>query len=332
MRETKSTFVTKSMKKAVGRRHVARAATERPDLSVEIGSLRLKNPLMLASGVAGYGEELKALIDLGRVGALVTKTITLDERVGNPAPRLFESPAGLINSIGLANVGSKAFVKEVLPRLRGLGTRIVASVGGFYVREYGLVASALDKAGGIDAFELNISCPNVETGGVQFGSSASGAASVLKVVRPLTQRPLIAKLSPNVADIAAIASACESEGADALTVANTFRALAVDIHTRKPMLGAVTGGLSGPAIKAISLAKVMEVVGAAKKPVIACGGIFTATDALEYVITGATAFQVGTACLVNFRAPEFILDGIASYCRANGVASLAELRGTLELP
>jgi dihydroorotate dehydrogenase (NAD+) catalytic subunit len=292
----------------------------------------LRNPLMLASGLAGYGEELAHLVDLNRVGAVVTKTITLGERAGNPAPRLVETPAGLINSIGLANVGLKAFVRDVLPRLRRLNTRIVVSVGGSDVREYERVAAGLDKAGGFDAMEINISCPNVSAGGAQFGSSSSGAASIVGALRPLTDLPLIVKLTPNVTDIADVAVACVAEGADALTVSNTFKALAIDIHTRRPLLGTVTGGLSGPAIRAVSLAKVWEVASAVEKPVIACGGITSASDALESIIAGATAFQVGTACLKSFGAPELILDGIDSYCRENALYWLSELRGTLEVP
>jgi dihydroorotate dehydrogenase (NAD+) catalytic subunit len=302
------------------------------DLSVKIGALSLSNPVMVASGVAGYGEELRGVVDLARIGAIVTKTITPRERAGNRPPRLVETPAGLVNSIGLANIGCDKFVSEVLPRLKSLGTTIIVSVGGFSFRDYQDVVSSVQEAGGLDAFEINVSCPNTKAGGIHFGASPSKAAGVVEALRPLTPLPMFVKLTPNVTDISAVARACVSEGADALTVANTFKAMAVDIRTRRPLLGAVTGGLSGPAVKALSLAKVWEVASRVSVPVIACGGISTASDALEYVIVGATAFQVGTACLKNFGTPELILDGIARFLSENCIASLDDLRGTIRLP
>jgi len=308
-----------------------RATGRLPDLSVEIGGLRLSDPVMLASGVAGHGEELGEITVLEHVGAIVTKTITPAERIGNRPPRLLETPAGLMNSIGLANVGCRAFLEEVLPRLKRLRTRIVVSVGGFSVRDYREVLSRVDAAGGADAFEVNVSCPNVEDG-TQFGSSASLAGAVVKSLRPLTDLPLIIKLTPDVTDIGAIAEACVSEGADGLTVANTYKALALDVDTRRPMLGSITGGMSGPAIRPLSMAKVWEVASRVKAPVIACGGIRTARDALEYIIVGATAVQVGTACFGDFRTPELIVDGIADYLKKCSLGSLKELRGTMVLP
>jgi dihydroorotate dehydrogenase (NAD+) catalytic subunit len=237
-----------------------------------------------------------------------------------------------MNNIGLANVGCRAFVEEVLPGLKRLGTKVVVSVGGFSVRDYQSVLASVDAAGGADAFEINVSCPNVNEGGIHFGASADRAAAVVKALRPLTALPLIVKLTPNVTDIGAIAEACVSEGADGLTVANTFKALAVDVDTRKPLLGGITGGLSGPAIKPLTLAKVLEVVSRVKAPVIACGGIATAQDALEYIIVGAAAVQVGTACFGNFRIAELIVDGMAEHLRKNSLDSLEELRGTIVLP
>ena len=303
-----------------------------PDLSVEVGGLRLSTPVMLASGVAGYGEELKGILDLGSVGAVVTKTITPEERAGNRPPRLLETPAGLVNSIGLANVGCRAFLEEVLPRLKRVRTRIVVSVGGFSARDYQSVLASVEAAGGADAFEINVSCPNVGVDGTHFGSSASLAAALVKSLRPLTALPLLVKLTPDVTDIGSIAGACVSEGADGLTVANTYKALAVDVHTRKPMHGGVTGGLSGPATKPLTLARVWEVVSRVKAPVIACGGISSASDALEYIIVGAAAVQVGTACFRSYKTPELIVDGIAEYLRKNSLRSLEELRGTMVLP
>lgn len=307
-----------------------RGPTKRPDLRVRLGPLELKNPVMLASGVAGYGDELRHVVNLNRIGAVVTKTLTLRPHEGNAPPRLVEVPSGLINSIGLANMGCRAFVSQRLGRLSNLRAKIVVSVGGFTVGEYARVVAALDDAGGFDAFEVNISCPNIGSGGVNFGSVPANAARVVKTVRSNTSRPLFVKLTPNVSDIGAVARACACEGADALTVGNTFRAMVVDLHSRRPVLGATTGGLSGPAIKAICLAKVWEVVSAVKTPVIACGGISSARDALEYIVVGATAFQVGSACFRDFRTPQLILDGISRFCERNNLRSLTDLTGTLE--
>jgi dihydroorotate dehydrogenase (NAD+) catalytic subunit len=320
----------KDLKRASGRK-AAGASRARPDLRVRLGPLELDNPMMLASGVAGYGDDLKHVTELRRIGAVVTKTLTLRPREGNAPPRLVEVPSGLINSIGLANMGCREFISERLGRLGNLGTKIVVSVGGFTVQEYARVAAALDEAGGFDALELNISCPNIKAGGVNFGCEPKKAARVVRTVRPKTSRPLIVKLTPNVSDVASVARACASEGADALTVANTFRAMAVDLQSRKPMLGATTGGLSGPVVKAMCLAKVWEVVSAVRTPVIACGGISSARDALEYIVVGATAFQVGSACFRNFQTAELILDGITEFCEQNGVRSLVEIRGSLEV-
>lgn len=302
----------------------------RSDLSVKLGSLELRNPVMIASGLAGYGDDLEGIVDLSKVGAVVTKTLTLNAREGNPPPRLAEMPAGLMNSIGLANVGCAAFISERLNRLKTLKTKTLISVGGFSEREYCEVALRLEEVGGFDGFEVNISCPNVKEGGMSFGTSPSKAAGIVRAIRSQTSRPLIVKLTPNVTDIAAIAKACVFAGADALTVGNTFRALAVDVETRRPVLGSGAGGLSGPAIKALCLAKVWEVVSAVGVPVIACGGICSANDALEFSIAGATAFQVGSACLRSFRTPELVLCGITDYLRQNRMRSIAEIRGTLK--
>ena len=302
----------------------------RPDLSVRLGDLELRNPLMIASGLAGYGDDLEGIVDMSKIGAIVTKTLTLDAREGNAPPRLAEMPSGLMNSIGLANVGCRVFISQRLPRLKTLGTKIVISIGGFSEEEYREVALRLENAGGFDGFEVNISCPNVREGGMSFGASPLRAAGVVKSVRSQTSRPVIVKLTPNVTDIVLIARACVSEGADALTIGNTFKALAVDVQARSPLVGAGIGGLSGPAIKALSLAKVWETVSAMDVAVVACGGICSARDALEFIIVGASAFQVGSACLRNFKTPELVLAGINDYCRANRVRSIAEIRGTLK--
>lgn len=299
---------------------------------MRLGSLQLRNPVMIASGLAGYGDELEGIVNLGKIGAVVTKTLTLNAREGNAPPRLAEAHSGLMNSIGLANVGCQAFISRRLRHLKALKTKIVVSVGGFSEREYGEIVLRLEDAGGFDGFEINISCPNVKEAGMSFGCSPAGAAGVVRAVRPKTSRSIIVKLTPNVTDIALIARACVSEGADALTVGNTFKALAVDVQTRRPLLGGGTGGLSGPAIKVLSLAKVWEVVSAVSVPVIACGGICCSNDALEFIVVGATALQVGSACLRNLRTPELVLAGIEEYCRNNRVRSLAEMRGTVKSP
>jgi dihydroorotate dehydrogenase (NAD+) catalytic subunit len=302
------------------------------DLRVRLGPLELANPVMLASGVAGYGDDLGGVVNLARLGAVVTKTLTLRPLEGNAPPRLAEVASGLLNSIGLANIGTRAFVSDRLDRLGELGTKLIVSVGGFTVREYARVTAELEEAGGVEALEVNVSCPNVKAGGMNFGCVPSKAAKVVKAVRSETSRPLLVKLTPNVSDISAVARACTSEGADVLTVGNTFRAMAVDLTSRRPVLGAVTGGLSGPAVKAMGLAKVWEVVSAVRTPVVACGGIFSARDALEYMVVGASACQIGSACFADFAAPELILDGIVEFCKRSGVRSVTEIVGSLELP
>ncbi|MFH0777888.1 MAG: dihydroorotate dehydrogenase [Candidatus Eisenbacteria bacterium] len=309
----------------------AQSAGSKPDLSVRLGSVMLRNPVMLASGLAGYGEELSGIIDLRQVGAVVTKTLTLKPCEGNPPPRLAEASSGLINSIGLANMGVHAFASGPLPRLKAIGTNLVVSVGGFSFLEYVRVAGVLEKAGGFAALELNVSCPNVSRGSAHFGSSPSKAARVVRGVRGVTGRPLIVKLTPNVTEISEVAKACVAEGADALTVCNTFRALSIDLNTRRPVLGGTHGGLSGPAIKPLSLAKVWEVASAVDVPIVACGGISSAADALEFIVAGASAFQVGSALLQDFRVPQLILDGLIQYCTDEGIDSLASVRGSLEI-
>lgn len=330
MTEPRAPFSKRSRTSQGSRRAGNKIQGSQPDLSIRLGSLELRNPVMIASGLAGYGDDLKGVVDFRRIGAVVTKTLTLDHRDGNAPPRLAEAPSGLMNSIGLANIGCRAFISERLRRLKTLETRIIVSVGGFSEREYGDVVVCLEEAGGFHGFEVNISCPNVKEGGISFGQIPSKAAAVVKTIRSRTSKPLIVKLTPNVTDIASIASACVSEGADALTVANTFTALAVDLRTRKPLLGAGTGGLSGPAIKALALAKVWEVVSAVSAPVVACGGICSADDALEFIVVGATAVQVGSACLRSFKTPELIIAGIEEYCSNNHVRSIADVRSTFD--
>jgi dihydroorotate dehydrogenase (NAD+) catalytic subunit len=300
------------------------------DLSVKIGGLELNNPVLLASGTCGYGPELSEYLDLGRLGGIVTKTVTLRPRLGNPPPRVAETPSGLLNSIGLENVGLDVFLRDKAPVLAELPTAVLVSVGGESVEEYVELVGALDGVNGMRAVELNISCPNVDRG-MAFGSDPALAHEVVAACRERTRLPLVAKLTPNTGDMAGVAKACESAGADAVTVANTFLGLKIDLETRRPALRHGCGGLSGPAIRPLSVAKVWEVSKAVGIPIVGSGGICAPEDALEHIIAGATAVQVGTASFVNPGAAESVLDGLESYCERQGVSSLLELVGSLRV-
>ena len=298
------------------------------DISVRIGGLRLRSPVLLASGTCGYGSELAGVVNMERLGGIVTKTVTVLPRRGNPPPRVAETPSGLLNSIGLENVGLKAFLRDKVPALSGLPAAVVVSVGGESVEEYIELVRSLarvDCAGGV---ELNVSCPNVERG-MMFGSDPSLAHEVVAACRAEWARTLIVKLTPNTWDISAVARACEDAGADAVTVANTFLGLKVDPSTRRPALSRGCGGLSGPAIRPLAVAKVWEVSRAVKIPIVGCGGISTYQDALEHIIAGASAVQVGTATFVDPGAAESVVNGLERHCRECGVASLGELVGSL---
>lgn len=297
-----------------------------------LGPLTLKNPVLVASGTFGYGEEFAPFLDLNRLGGLVTKTITLEPRAGNPPPRIAETTAGMLNSIGLANVGVDAFIKDKLPYLQQFSTAIIVNVAGRTPQEFAAVVRRLEESGlRIDAYELNYSCPNVKEGGMAFSASAQVAYAVTRDLRKETRRPLIAKLTPNVTRIAEIAQAVADAGADAVSAINTLVGMAVDYRTRKPKLATVVGGLSGPAIKPVALAKVWEIKKAVKIPIIGIGGIQTFEDVLEFLIVGASAVQVGTA---NFVAPDCagrIVQDLENYCRQGGISRLAELVGTLAI-
>ncbi len=271
------------------------------DLSVNVGAVRLSNPILAASGTFGYGVEFAHLIDLNRIGGFVVKGLSLEPMAGAPAPRLCETPSGMLNAVGLQNIGARAFVAEKLPALRQLQSAVIANVFGYTVEEYCGVIQVLESAEGLAAYELNISCPNTAHGGILFGSDPAMVSEVVGAARRAARRPLWVKLSPNVTDIAAIAKAAEDAGADALTVANTYQGMSVDIHTRKSRLGKPTGGLSGPAIRPITMRLVYEASRAVKIPVVGLGGIENASDILEYMIVGASAIQVGTA---NFTDPK----------------------------
>ena len=275
------------------------------DLSVQIGALRLRNPILAASGTFGYGTEFAHLVDLNRLGGFVVKGLSREPMEGAPPPRLCETPSGMLNAVGLQNIGVRAFIAEKLPVLRKYDTVVVANVFGYCQEDYAEVIRALEDAEGLAAYELNISCPNVKKGGMQFGNDPAQVAEVVALARnAAVRRPLWVKLSPLVADIGLIARAAESAGADALTVANTYPAMAVDPRTLKSRLGNLTGGLSGPAIKPITLRLVWETMKAVKIPVIGLGGIETVEDVLEYLVVGASAVQVGTASFADPRASE----------------------------
>jgi dihydroorotate dehydrogenase (NAD+) catalytic subunit len=300
------------------------------DLSVNVGAVRLANPIIAASGTFGYGVELAPLVNLNRLGGIVVKGLSLEPMAGAPPPRLCETPSGMLNAVGLQNIGVRAFVAEKLPTLRSYRTAVIANVFGCTVEEYVGVIRVLEDAEGLAAYELNISCPNTAHGGIQFGSDPQMVAEVVAAVRRAAQRPLWVKLSPNVTDIAAIARAAEDAGADALTVANTYQGMSVDIRTRKPRLGRVTGGLSGPAIRPISLRLVYEASRAVKVPIVGLGGIEKAEDVLEYIIVGATAVQVGTANFSDPAACEKIADGVEKACSDYKIIRISDLIGTLE--
>jgi dihydroorotate dehydrogenase (NAD+) catalytic subunit len=295
------------------------------DLSVNVGALRLSNPIIAASGTFGYGVEFAHLVNLNRLGGIVVKGLSLEPIAGAPAPRLCETPSGMLNAVGLQNVGARAFIAEKLPALRQYHTAILANVFGYTVEEYAAVIDILNDAEGLAAYELNISCPNTAHGGIQFGSDPQMVSEVVSAARRAARRPLWVKLSPNVTDIATIARAAEEAGADALTVANTYQGMSVDFMTRKSRLGRPTGGLSGPAIKPITLRLVYEAGRAVKIPIIGLGGIEKAEDVLEYMIVGAAAVQVGTASFSRPDACERIIRDLEKVCGNNNMNRISDL-------
>jgi len=300
------------------------------DLSVNIGALRLANPILAASGTFGYGVEFADLLNLNRLGGIVVKGLSLEPIAGAPAPRLCETPSGMLNAVGLQNVGVRAFVAEKLPALHAYRTAVIANVFGYTVEEYAGVIQVLEDAEGLAAYELNISCPNTAHGGIQFGSDPRMVSEVVAAARYVARRPLWVKLSPNMTDIAVIARAAEDSGADALTIANTYQAMSVDVRTRKSRLGRITGGLSGPAIRPITLRLVHEARRAVKLPIVGLGGIEKAEDVLEYLIVGAAAVQVGTANFSDPAACEKIIAGLETACRRANILKISNLIGTLE--
>jgi dihydroorotate dehydrogenase (NAD+) catalytic subunit len=300
------------------------------DLGVPIGSLRLKNPLIAASGCFGYGVEYAETVDLSALGAIVVKGLFLNEREGHPPPRIVETPSGMLNAIGLQGIGVHRFVRERLPELRERGAIVFVNVCGTTIDEYCEVSRVLSDHEGVAAIELNISCPNIKEGGIQFGCSLIGTHDVVSAVRKVTPLPLIPKLTPNVTDVASFARAAEQAGADAVSLVNTFLAMAIDVHTRRPKLSNIVGGLSGPAIRPIAVRMVYECRQQVKLPIIGVGGIATAEDVLEFMIAGATAVQVGTANFVDPFIWGKLLDGLRAYMTTHGIERLADVTGSLD--
>jgi len=301
------------------------------DLSVQMGSLRLKNPVLVASGTWGWGQEYAELVDPDLLGGLVTKAVTLHPREGNPPPRIAETPCGMLNTIGLANVGVDAFIAEKLPVLKQLQTAVFVNVAGSTLEDYLEVVRRLEGHPGISALEINISCPNVKEGGMAFGADPEAAFELLSAIRKITRRFLVAKLTPNVTDIAAIARSVADAGADAVALINTLVGMAVNVETFRPKLSTITGGLSGPAIRPVALAMVWKVAQKVSLPVIGAGGIMDAEDAVEFLLAGAGAVQVGTANFVDPQTPVTIIQGLEDFCRRRGISAVKDLVGRLKI-
>lgn len=301
------------------------------DLSVEIGKLKLKNPIMTASGTFGYGEEFADFIDLNRLGGIIVKGTTLHHREGNPYPRMAETPSGMLNAVGLQNKGVDYFIEHIYPRIKDLDTRVIVNVSGSCIDDYVAVCEKLSPLDKVAAVEINISCPNVKQGGMGFGTTCSGAESVTSAVRKAYDGTMIVKLTPNVTDITEIARAVEAAGADAVSLTNTFLSMAIDVEKRKPMLSTITGGLSGPCIRPIAVRMVWQVANAVKVPVVGLGGIASGRDAIEFLLAGATAVQIGTANFVDPQVTVKAIDYIEDYLKRHQIASVRELIGGMEV-
>jgi dihydroorotate dehydrogenase (NAD+) catalytic subunit len=302
------------------------------DLTVQIGSLRLKNPLIAASGCFGYGVEYADTVDLSSLGGIAVKGLFLAEREGHPPPRIVETPAGMLNAIGLQGIGVHRFIDEKLPELRARGATVIVNICGTTIDEYAEVARILSDADGVAALELNISCPNIKEGGITFGCSLTGTFNVVSAVRQVTRLPIIPKLTPNVTDVASFARASEEAGADAVSLVNTFLAMVIDVETRQPKISNVLGGLSGPAIRPIAVRMVYECHETVKIPILGMGGIADARDALEFMIAGASAVQVGTANFVDPLIWPKLLDGLSDYMKRHQIARIRDLVGSLDTP
>lgn len=296
---------------------------------VKIGRLSLKNPVLTASGTFGYGEEFSSFIDLNRLGGFIVKGTTLEPREGNDYPRMVETPSGMINAVGLQNKGVDYFIKNIYPRIANLDTNVIVNVSGAKIDDYVEVARRIAELPNINAIEVNISCPNVKQGGMAFGTSAQGAAEVTKALRQAYDKTLIVKLSPNVTDIVSIAKAVEAEGADSVSLVNTFMGMAIDVERQRPYLSTITGGLSGPAIRPIAVRMVWQVAHAVSIPVIGLGGIMNARDALEFLMAGATAVQIGTANFIDPTTTVRVIEGIEEYCERHSIKDIHEIIGII---
>lgn len=304
---------------------------KKPNLSVNLAGIELRNPVMTASGTFGYGEEFAEYLDLEKIGAIVTKGLSMRPRAGNPMPRILETPGGMLNAIGLQNVGIDAFIEKKVPFLRSVRTPVIVNFFGNTVEEYAALAERIDTVPEVAGVEINISCPNVRHGGIVFGTDPKAAWSVVRAVRDATIKPVIVKLSPNVTDIVEMAQACAEADADALSLINTITGMAIDLKSRRPVLANVTGGLSGPAVKPVALRMVWQVAQAVKLPLIGIGGITSGTDALEFILAGATAVQVGTANFMSPGSSQRIAEEMEKWLRENGVADVKELIGALRV-
>lgn len=301
------------------------------DLSINIGKLEMKNPVMTASGTFGYGEEFSDFIDISQIGGILVKGTTLHKREGNPYPRMAETPSGMLNAVGLQNKGVEYFVNHIYPTIKDIDTNMIVNVSGSAVEDYVKTAEIINELDKIPAIELNISCPNVKQGGMAFGVSAKGACDVIQAVRNVYKKTLIVKLSPNVTDITEIARAAEGSGADSVSLINTILGMAIDAERKRPVLSTITGGLSGPAVKPIALRMVWQVFHAVNIPIIGLGGIMNWKDAIEFMLAGASAIQVGTANFVDPTATLKIADGINDYLDRHGYKSVKEIIGALEV-
>ncbi len=302
------------------------------DLSVKIGQLQMKNPVMTASGTFGYGEEYADFIDITKIGGIIVKGTTLHRREGNPYPRMAETPSGMLNAVGLQNKGVDYFVEHIYPRIKDIDTQMIVNVSGSAIEDYVATAARMNELEKIPAIELNISCPNVKQGGMAFGVTTKGAEEVTRAVREVYHKTLIVKLSPNVTSIADIAKAAEQGGADSVSLINTLLGMAIDAEKRKPLLSTVTGGMSGAAVKPIALRMVWQVAQAVKIPVIGLGGIMNWRDAVEFILAGASAIQIGTANFIDPTITLKVVEGINDYLDRHGFASVTDLVGALELP
>lgn len=299
----------------------------KPNLSVEIAGIKLKNPVLTASGTFGYGEEFADFVDLNKLGGVIVKGVSLKPIKGNPPPRIWETPSGMLNAIGLENPGVDVFLNEKLPYLRGFDTAVLVNIFGYSLEEYVDVAARLDGVPGVSGLEVNISCPNVKAGGIVFGTNVKAAFELLSAVRKTTKLPVIAKLSPNVTDITEFAKAAQDAGCDGLSLINTLLGMAIDIRSRKPRLANRTGGLSGPAIRPVAVRMVWQAAKAVSLPIIGMGGIVTGEDALEFILAGASAVAVGTANFLNPRATLDVLDGMEQIMLEQGISSIKSLIG-----